>query len=121
MSSESDAAAAAMFDTYHGMTPAKAEALGQLSADLLQVMFNATHATSDLDWTDVVMAATISMRGLAARECNDNPVLPPMVARTMLTLHFAMAMGLPDEVVRVERSDEKGGPDQAGIKPIQRH
>lgn len=99
------------------MTPAKAEALADLSAQVLQLLFNAAHANPELAWTELAMATALGMRGLAARECANNPVLSQNRADMALMRAFALAMNAPPEIIKVVRENTPG-PDQVGIIPL---
>lgn len=103
------------------MTPAKAEVLTQLSADLTQVIFNTVYAHPGLDLINIATATTLALRGLAAQLCANNPALSLEVAKEMLRHAFDTAMGFPDEILRVLDDPAGSGPHQAGIIPVRRH
>jgi hypothetical protein len=100
------------------LTPEDAEALTDVSAKVMQTLFDATHAHPALSWTDLVMATTVAMRGLAARECKNNPVLPMQVAKALMMMNIAQAMALPDEIVVAVGDDDPGRPDIVGVIPL---
>lgn len=103
------------------MTPAKAEALGDVSAAVLQALFNAEHAHPDLKWFELAVATATAMRALAVKECNRNPELSPERADAMLMRALALALSLPREFVKIVKDNDATGPDQAGTIPVRRH
>lgn len=103
------------------MTPAKAAAMAETSAKVLQLLFDTAHAHPDLDWEDLAVSTALAMRGLAARECANNPALTPGHADAALMRAFFLAMTAPRELVRVVKQDASDGPDTVGVIPLRSH
>jgi hypothetical protein len=79
---------------------AKANFLGELGSDLLNVMLEAARKSpTPVEWTDLIMAAAIAMRGVAADAVANNRNVAGLNAQDIKTLvvhHFAKVMMLPD-------------------------
>lgn len=103
------------------MTPAQAEAMGDVVAKLMQVLFDASHAHPDMTLDQLAVAGLVALRGLAARERVRNPALTEEQTNTMLLHAMAMGLALPSDIVKVVQDGDTIGPDQAGFIPVRRH
>lgn len=99
------------------MTPAHAEALMRLAAQLTDVMVAAGRANHDLTWLNMVMAAGVACRGVAAVVMAENPEITLNRARIAMMGEFANVMALPAELVRTV----PGGDDGTVVIPVKRH
>lgn len=105
-------------EPYERMTPAIAEAIGAVTAELMQVMFDAGSKHPELEWTDLVVAAASAMRGLAARARHIDPSLTEGAATTILFGQFLAVLALPSELIKIV--GDGGVPDKAGFIPVRR-
>lgn len=105
----------------HKMTPAQAEALGDVSAKITQLLFDAGHANPELLWPELVIAATLAIRALAVRECATNPAMTAARAHNIVVHSIALALNAPDGIIKIVKDGNTGGPDQAGTIPVRRH
>lgn len=94
---------------------AKANYLGKLAAELMNTMLESARneTTTVPHWTDLIMAAALAMRGIAAAT-KENEGRPDAEVKTILAVHFTKVMMLPADAWKVVEED---GPAQAGYIP----
>lgn len=93
------------------MSPATANAIGELAAELMQVLLDDPKKHPELDWLHRVSAVALAMRSLGTVERRANPLLTPDMALSMVALACLRVLHLPEEVIKVV---DGPGPDKAG-------
>jgi hypothetical protein len=102
------------------LDPAHAEAMMRLAATLTDAMTAAGRANPDLTWLNMVLAAAVACRGVAAVAMSDNPAIKLDDARRAMTLQFLEVMSMPAELVRTVKTKDDETP-QTIVLPIRRH
>jgi hypothetical protein len=102
------------------MTPQRAKVLADVSAKVMQVLMNAKHEHAGvLDVGDLLIGATVSMRGIAAMFKADNPGLTSEDIKRMTMVYFSWGMSLPDGIVTAHQGPEDDhGPGTAAVIPL---
>jgi fructose-specific component phosphotransferase system IIB-like protein len=99
------------------MTPAIAEAVGALFAELMQVMLDARTNHPELEWTEMVSAAAITMRAVVGMACRRNPALAAKDAERRMIIEFSRVLAAPPELIKFV---DDGNDDRAGFIPVRR-
>lgn len=100
-------------------TIARVEAMGEVAAVLMDVMKNQALAHEYLSWTDMISAAAIACRGVAAIAMAGDPELTLDVARAKMSRRFMQVMMLPPELVQIHKAEE-GEDSQVIVIPVRK-
>jgi hypothetical protein len=96
------------------------EAIGAVAAAMMELMKQQALAHDHLSWTDMISAAAVACRGVAALAMANDLDLTLDQARTKMSKRFLQVMMLPPELVRIEKP-AAGEEDQVIVVPVRRH
>jgi hypothetical protein len=98
----------------------RVDGIGTVAGALMEQMKTLAQANDTLTWTDMISAAAVACRGVAAMAMVADPELTLDQARMKMTRRFVEVMSLPPELVRVQKAED-GEEAQVIVVPVRKN
>lgn len=96
------------------------DAIGAVAAAMMELMKQQALVHDHLSWTDMISAAAVACRGVAALAMANDLDLTLDQARTKMSKRFLQVMMLPPELVRLEKAGP-GEEERVIVVPVRKH